>query len=172
MSISFHASSAGTYARIVAATGNVLTKGQAFAADNNIDADSLVTARLHEDMADLQFQVVCVAHHSLGALKAMQAGEFRPPVNDTPMDYAGLQALMAQTLNELTTLETAAIDDLAGGNLVFKIGGNELPFTNQNFLLGFSLPNFYFHATTAYDILRQQGVPLSKLDFLGEMPIG
>ena len=56
---------------------------------------------------------------------------------------------------------------LADGKLLFKIGGNELPFTNVNFALSFSLPNFYFHATTAYDILRSKGVPLGKMDFLG-----
>ncbi len=56
--------------------------------------------------------------------------------------------------------------------MVFKLGKNELPFTNRNFLLSFSLPNFYFHATTAYDILRMLGVPLGKRDFLGNMKIG
>ena len=55
---------------------------------------------------------------------------------------------------------------------MFKIGGNELPFTNENFVQSFSLPNFYFHATTAYDILRMKGVPIGKLDFLGAMKMG
>ena len=56
--------------------------------------------------------------------------------------------------------------------MVFAIGDREMPFTNQNFLLTFSLPNFYFHATTTYDILRMLGVPLGKMDFLGRMKIG
>ena len=56
--------------------------------------------------------------------------------------------------------------------MVFKLGKNELPFTNQNFLLSFSLPNFYFHATTTYDLLRMLGVPLGKMHFLGQMKVG
>jgi len=61
---------------------------------------------------------------------------------------------------------------MAEKSMVFKLGKNELPFTNQNFLLSFSLPNFYFHATTTYDILRMLGVPLGKMDFLGQIKVG
>ena len=69
-------------------------------------------------------------------------------------------------------LETAEVEALSQKSMVFKLGENELPFTNQNFLLSFSLPNFYFHATTTYDILRMLGVPLGKRDFLGSMKMG
>ena len=56
--------------------------------------------------------------------------------------------------------------------MIFKIGGNEIPFTTENFVMSFSLPNFYFHATTAYDLLRQKGVPIGKMNFLGPMRMG
>jgi len=56
--------------------------------------------------------------------------------------------------------------------MVFRLGKNELPFTNQNFVLSFSLPNFYFHATTTYDILRSLGAPLGKMQFMGQMKMG
>ena len=64
------------------------------------------------------------------------------------------------------------INALAGKTVIFKLGANEMPFTAENFALSFSLPNFYFHATTAYDILRMKGVEIGKMDFLGKMRIG
>jgi len=69
-------------------------------------------------------------------------------------------------------MDPETVNGLAGRKVVFKLGGNEIPFTAENFLLSFSLPNFYFHAATAYDILRASGVPLGKLDFLSAMKIG
>ena len=65
-----------------------------------------------------------------------------------------------------------SVADFAEKSMVFAVGERELPFTNENFLLSFSLPNFYFHATTIYNILREVGVPLGKVDFLGNMRVG
>ena len=76
------------------------------------------------------------------------------------------------TLDELKAQSRDEIDALAGGRVVFKLGGNEIPFTAENFAVSFSLPNFYFHATTAYDILRMKGVPIGKRDFIGAMKAG
>ncbi|MEM9622424.1 MAG: DUF1993 family protein, partial [Pseudomonadota bacterium] len=72
----------------------------------------------------------------------------------------------------LASLSESEVDGLADKSLVFKLGEREMPFTNENFLLSFSLPNFYFHATTAYDILRMLGTPLGKMDFLGRLRVG
>ena len=80
--------------------------------------------------------------------------------------------MTAATLHELKAQSREEIDTLGDGKVVFKIGGNEIPFTAENFALSFSLPNFYFHATTLYDILRLHGVPLGKRDFLGKLRIG
>ena len=80
--------------------------------------------------------------------------------------------LLSDTLDELKAQDADTINALAGGKITFKLGDNEMPFTTENFVMSFSLPNLYFHATTAYDILRMQGVPLGKLDFLGQMRMG
>ena len=80
--------------------------------------------------------------------------------------------MVAESRDGLARLAKAEVEALAEKSIVFKLGKNELPFTNQNFLLSFSLPNFYFHATTTYDILRMLGVPLGKMDFLGKMKVG
>jgi len=105
-------------------------------------------------------------------MQALQKGSFSPPSFDLDKDYSGLQALVAEARNGLAGLDEAEVEALADKSMVFKLGKNELPFTNQNFLLSFSLPNFYFHATTTYDILRMLGVPLGKMDFLGQMKLG
>ncbi|MEM8769410.1 MAG: DUF1993 domain-containing protein, partial [Pseudomonadota bacterium] len=146
-------------------------KGAAFCDAQGIPTDELVTARLHDDMATLHFQVVCITHHSLEALNGMRSGEFVPP--DYPqIDYAGLQAMTAETLEALKGMNADEVNALPGKSMVFKIGGNEIPFTVENFALSFSLPNFYFHSTTAYDILRARGVDLGKRDFLGALKMG
>jgi len=88
------------------------------------------------------------------------------------LDYKGLQGLVGDAVAELKTVERDEIDALEGNDMKFKMGDIEIPFTAENFILSFSLPNFYFHATTTYDILRMAGVPLGKMDFLGEMRVG
>jgi hypothetical protein len=171
MSISFYDLTVGSYVQIVEATAGVLQKGADHFAAEGVDLGEIVEARLFPDMANFHFQVTSVTHHSLGAVEAYESGEFGPPRYD-PCDYAALQAMTAAALDALKAKSRDEIDALAGGKVVFKIGGAEIPFTAQNFALSFSLPNFYFHATTAYDILRMKGVPIGKRDFLGKMKAG
>jgi hypothetical protein len=172
MATSLYDLSVGSYLQIVTSTAGVLEKGAAHCNDNGISLDDVVATRLYPDMADFRFQVYCVAHHSLGAIKGIQTGEFTPPGGYESLDYAALQGLINDTLAELDGIEADSINALEGGNVIFKIGDNEIPFTNENFILSFSLPNFYFHAATAYDILRMQGVPIGKRNFLGNMKMG
>ena len=171
MSVSFYDLTVASYVQIVEAVAGFLQKGADHFAAEGVDLDEIVEARLIADMANFHFQVTSVTHHSREALNAFKSGEFRPPSYE-PCDYAALQALTAATLDELKAQSREEIDALAGGQIAFKLGGNEIPFTAQNFALSFSLPNFYFHATTAYDILRAKGVPLGKRDFLGAMKVG
>ncbi len=171
MSISFYDLTIGSYVQILEGAVGVLEKGASHCAAEGLSLDEAVATRLYPNMANLHFQVTSMTHHSLGAIEGMKKGEFGPPAYD-PCDYAALQAMTAATLDALKGEDRAGIDALAGGKVVFKLGGNEIPFTTENFALSFSLPNFYFHATTAYDILRSKGVPLGKRDFLGAMKIG
>jgi hypothetical protein len=96
---------------------------------------------------------------------------FAPPGKTEPLDYPGLQKLMADTSDALQRLTREEVDALAGAHVDFQMRDRKVPFTAENFLLSFSLPNFYFHATTAYDILRSKAVPLGKRDFLGRLRI-
>ncbi|MBW2498279.1 MAG: DUF1993 domain-containing protein [Deltaproteobacteria bacterium] len=171
MAISFHDASVGTYLQVLDGVTGVLDKGASHAAESGLELQEIVMTRLHEDMMPLHFQVVSVAHHSWGAMQGLQKGRFQPPSFDLDRDYGGLQALVSEARDGLAGLETADVEALGEKSMVFKLGKRELPFTNQNFLLSFSLPNFYFHATTTYDILRMLGVPLGKADFLGQLKV-
>jgi hypothetical protein len=168
----FYDLSVGSYKQAVDGMITVMNKGAEFAAQNSIDPDSFVKARLHKDMLPLLFQVNCVELHTLGALKGVESGVFTPPSTTEQLDYSGLQSMLTETKSELENLDPEQVNGLSGKSMIFKFKDYELPFTAENFVMSFSLPNLYFHTATAYDILRHNGVPLGKADFLGRMRIG
>lgn len=172
MSLSLYDVSVASYLQTLGAVKNVLEKGRTWCEENSIDLSDVVEKRLIADMNPFRFQVVSVAHHSLGALKGIEAGEFAPPSGYGEPDYAGLQSLVDETIKTVERYDRDRIDSLLGKTIIFRLGSNELPFTAENFINTFSLPNFYFHATTTYDILRMKGVPLGKIDFMGRLRMG
>ena len=171
MTISLHEVTVGTFTQILGSVSNCLDKGLAHCRENNIDPKELVEARLFPDMAPLRFQIISVALHSAGAIDAVKNGSFSPPSGKSDLDYVGLQKLVTDTQAKIGGLTAGDVDGLAGRDVTFKVGDMTIPFTAEGFLLSFSLPNFYFHATTAYDILRSKGVKIGKRDFLGRMKI-
>jgi len=148
-----------------------LERGMSHFAENNIDPDEVVELRLFPDMAPFRFQLQSVCHHSLGAIEGVKKGEFAPPPDIPPHGYKAMQAMVSETREALQKLTPAEVNALEGKDVVFKFRSFEMPFVAENFLMSFSMPNFYFHATTAYDILRNKGVPLGKRDFMGQMRI-
>ncbi len=172
MSISFYDASVGTYQQVLGSVAKILDKGAAFAAESETELEEIVGAKIRDDMMPFHFQIVSVCHHSWGALQGMRDGRFAPPSFELDKDYQGLQSLVGEAQEGVASISENEVADLADKSMVFAIGDREMPFTNQNFLLSFSLPNFYFHATTTYDILRMLGVPLGKRDFLGRMKVG
>lgn len=164
--------SVGNYKRILASAIAVMKKGASFFDERGIDPADIITMRLAPDMAAFPFQVNSVRHHSLGAAKGLLAGEFAPPPDIPELDYQGLMGLLAEALTELDNIGADAIAGVEGKPMYFRMGNFELPFTSENFVQSFSLPNLYFHATTLYDMLRIKGVPLGKMDFLGRMNVG
>jgi len=171
MPVSLYDVSVANYLQTIPAVSACLDKGLAFCTSSDSDPAGMADTRLAADMLPLRFQIVSVAHHSLGAIEGVKAGVFSPPGKSDPLDYGGLQKLLADTAEGLRRLSREEVDALAGRDVTFQIGDRKVPFTAENFLLSFSLPNFYFHATTAYDILRNKGVPLGKRDFLGRLRI-
>jgi len=172
MSTSLYDLTVASYLQIGGGLAAVLDKAADHFTAQGIDLEEIASARLVDDMAPFRFQVFCVAHHSATAVRAFSSGEFAPPKGYETLGYADLQAALGAALDELRALDRATVDGYAGGQVTFRLGETAIPFTTENFALCFSLPNFYFHATTAYDILRARGVPLSKRDFLGDMRVG
>ncbi len=164
--------SIGTYQRVLEATLAVMEKGAIYFGEQGLDLNDVVEMRLAPDMAAFPFQVNSVRHHSLGAIKGAMSGEFGPPPEIPELDYRGLMGLLTEALAELATIKADDVAATKGKGMHFRAGSFEIPFTTENFILSFSLPNLYFHATTIYDMLRIKGVPLGKLDFLGNMLVG
>ena len=169
MAASLYDFTVGSYLQTLGGVAGFLDRGLAHCGDNNIDPEEIVETRLHGDMLPFRFQIISVAHHSIGAIEGVKKGQFAPPTTMEPLTYADLQKLVADTRESLKQLTPEEVNGLEGGDVVFQMRDFKLPFTSEGFLMSFSLPNFYFHATTAYDILRSKGVPLGKRDFMGQM---
>jgi hypothetical protein len=171
MAISLYDASVGNYQQVLTSISSVLDKGKAHAQATGLDLSELLEARLAEDMLPLRFQIVSSAHHSLGAINGLKAGVFNPPSAQTGLDFDGLHGLITEALETLGKVSPEEINALEGKDMRFEMGDFKLPFTAEGFILSFSLPNFYFHATTTYDILRMKGTELGKMDFLGQMRV-
>jgi hypothetical protein len=169
MAIPLYDLTVASHLQTLGAVSGFLDRGLAHCQDNNIDPESIVDTRLWDDMLPFRFQIVSVVHHSRGAIEAAKSGVFTPPSDQRPHGYADLQNLVTETREALGKLTPDEVNALEGGQVIFRMRNMEMPFTAENFLMSFSLPNFYFHATTAYDILRSKGVPLGKRDFMGAM---
>jgi hypothetical protein len=169
MAISLYDVSVPSYLQTIGAVSAFLDKGLAYCTEKGVDPTEFVETRLFPDMLPLSFQIVSVAHHSIGAIEGIKQGVFAPPHAQMPKNYAGLQAMVAEARLALEAVKPEDVNVLEGRDMLFQLGEVKMPFTAEGFILSFSLPNFYFHATTAYDILRFKGVPLGKRHFMGKM---
>jgi hypothetical protein len=169
MAISFYDLSVPTFLQTVRAVGGFLDRAAVHCAEAGIDPDSFVEARLFEDMAPFHFQIEAAWHHALWGLEAARTGVFEPPALVGPAPFAGLRAMIGKAETALAALDPDEVNSWSGRALNLQIGPRRLAFTSETLILSFSLPNFHFHAVTAYDILRSRGVPLGKRDYEGEL---
>lgn len=166
MALSLYDISIPVFIRGLGQLSHLLDKGFAHAQATGIDAATLVDARLAPDMLTLAGQIQRASDASkLGA--ARLAAITAPSFPDTEKTWDELQARIAKTIDFLNSVDRALIDGFEERSVSMKVGGNELEFTSQRYLLQFALPNFFFHVTTAYDVLRHSGVPIGKRDYLG-----
>jgi uncharacterized protein len=166
MPIALHDATVASFVQGLGGVEGFLQRGLDHARDSNIDPEEIVAARLFPDMLPFRFQIHSVINHSWGAIEGVRKGEFSP-LGGAELDYAGLQAAVSETKAKLEGVSAAEVESFVGRDMAFRIGERVMPFTAENFLLSFSLPNFHFHAATAYDILRVKGAPIGKRDFLG-----
>jgi uncharacterized protein len=169
MAFSLYAATIPSYQQILGSVSGLLVKAQTFCEEKAIKHDDILQARLAPDMLPFAYQVKSTAVHSLGAIEGVRRGTFSPDRTPPPETFAALHARIAETLSALEKIEPTEINSFIGREMCFVRGEHRLDFTAENFLLSFSQPNFYFHATTAYDILRWKGVQIGKRDFTGAL---
>lgn len=166
MALSMYDLSVPVFTRGLGQLAHLLEKGLAHATAENIDPATLVDARLAPDMFTLARQVQSASDASKLAI-ARIAGITAPSFADTETTFEELQARISKTLDFFETVDRSQLDNSEGRPVVVKTRGHELNFTAERYLLQFALPNFFFHVTTAYGVLRHSGVPVGKLDYLG-----
>lgn len=165
--MSFYDSSVPLFVHSLTALSKILTKAEAYAKDKKIAPDVLLSARLHPTMYSLTRQVQLACDFS-GKGCARLAGADVPVMDDTETTFEQLQARIAKVIANIKALPAAKFDGADTRDVTFPIGNNKTKtLTGQKFLNHSVLPNFFFHCTTAYDILRHNGVELGKMDFLG-----
>jgi hypothetical protein len=169
MAIHLYDATVALFIQTLGAMDGFLKRGLAHCEDNNIDPAVVLETRLFDDMLPFRYQVQASIGHAVAAIEGVKAGVFKPPYGDPTANYAALQAAVAQALDKLKSYKPEEINALEGKDVIFALGDRQMPFVAEGFLLSFSLANFHFHATTAYDILRSRGVPLGKRDYLGRL---
>ena len=166
MTISMYAASAPVLKRNLANLAAILDKAAAHCAAHNITEPAMLQARLFPDMFTFTKQVQVAADFAKAGVGRL-AGVEPPKFDDTEQTFADLKARVEKTIAYLETFTAAQIDGSEEKQVSYMMGKFPIDMKGQAYLLGFILPNFYFHYTTAYNLLRHNGVGLGKGDFIG-----
>ena len=169
MAISLYDVSVSSYLQGLEGVDGFLAKGLTWCQETGTDPETVVDARLFEDMLPFRFQILQVVRHSVGAIEAVKSGSLSFARDHTPHEYGALQQKVAEARAHLAALTREEVDAREGHEVLIDTPGNRRLLTTENFILSFSMPNFHFHAATAYDILRHKGVPVGKRDFMGPL---
>jgi hypothetical protein len=167
MTLSLYAATVPTFLQILPSIGALCDKAAAWCAEHGKPESELLQARLAEDMWPFAMQVRAVWLHSADAVDGVQRGETAPDFSEPPAEFAALKAKIDDAIARLQAVTPDQINGLVGKDTCFRIGERRMDFTAEDYLLTFALPNFFFHATTAYAILRSRGLDIGKRDFLG-----
>ncbi|PYE90431.1 DUF1993 domain-containing protein [Phyllobacterium leguminum] len=166
MSLSLYDITVPVFLRAFANLSEILEKGRAFAEEKGIPHADLLEARLFPDMAPLTAQIQRASDTAkFAAVRVAQVETVS--MEDSEVSFDDLQARIAKTVAFLKAVPAHAMDGREEAEVELRTSQGSKTFTARDYVLGFAIPNFYFHVTTAYDILRHKGVPLGKLDYLG-----
>lgn len=168
MTLSMYQASLPVMTRMMRNLDAILAKAAAHAEEKKIDPAVLIGSRLYPDMFALARQVQIVTDTAKGCA-ARLAGVEPPKYDDTETTFAELAARLQKTIDYLESFKAGQIDGTEKKDITLKLGSKSVTFTGEFYLLNFVLPNFYFHVSTAYGILRHSGVPLGKMDYLGHL---
>ncbi|WP_409278489.1 DUF1993 domain-containing protein [Pseudomonas defluvii] len=168
MSVSMYQASIPVFVRGLDNLAAILRKAAAHAHAKDIMPAFFLNAQLAPDMFALVRQVQIVSDTAKGCA-ARLAGVEVPSFADTESSFPELQARIARTITFLQSITAQQLDGSEARPITLKVHDKEIHFTGQDYLLGFAIPNFYFHLTTAYGILRHNGVEIGKADYLGSL---
>jgi hypothetical protein len=166
MSVSMYTVSAPIFIQFLTALSGVLDKAQAHIDAKKLDESFFMGMRIYPDMHNFTRQVRASCDHAVNAC-ARIAGVELPAFENNETTIAQLKARIEKAIAFVRTIKPGQIDGMEEKEIVVKFASGERRFTGQSMLINFSLPNFYFHTTTAYDILRHCGVEIGKRDFMG-----
>ena len=167
MALSMYEASAPRFVSMLRNMDAILEKAQAHAVAKKVDPAVLLGARLYPDMFPLLRQVQVCTDHAKGAV-ARLAGVDVPKYEDNEQSFEDIRARLAKTIAFIETFKPLQIDGSEDRDIALKIGGHDLEFRGMNYLIGFAIPNFYFHLVTTYNILRHNGVAIGKTDYIGK----
>jgi uncharacterized protein len=167
MSFSLYSAVVPSYLQILESLSGWLDKAESFCSEKRMAPEQIIEARLADDMHPFAYQVKSAAVHSLGAIEGVRRGVFSPDTTKPPESFAALKTRIAEARAGLQAVVLGEVDGFVGRDMRFAFGERHIDFRAEEFLLSFSQPNFYFHAATAYDILRWKGVQIGKRDFMG-----
>lgn len=166
MTISMSTVSAPIFVQFLTSLSAVLDKAAAHAEAKKVDPAVLLNTRLTPDMFPLVRQVRAATDHAMTACGRL-AGVEPPSFANNEATIPELKERIAKAVAFIKSIPASKLDGTEEKEITLKFGANERKFTGQGLLLNFCLPNFYFHTTTAYDILRECGVEIGKRDFMG-----
>ncbi|HEY1151194.1 MAG TPA: DUF1993 domain-containing protein [Pseudoduganella sp.] len=166
MSFSMYSASIPVFRQILNSLLAILNKAEAHVEEKKIDPNALLQFRLYPDMLPFTRQIQIAADFAKGA-GARLAGQDVPSYEDSEKTFGELKLRITRTLAFLDSLPQAAIEESAGRAITTGSGEKTRHFVGQEYLVHYALPHFYFHATTAYDILRHNGLEIGKKDFIG-----
>jgi uncharacterized protein len=167
MTISMYQASVPRFVNILGNLSNILDKAQAHVDAKKLDTATLTNYRLFPDMLPMTAQVQIACDTAKGVV-ARLAGVPIPVYEDNEKTLADLKARVAKTIAFIQTVTPAQVDGTEEKEIVIKRGDKETRYTGMQFLLGHAVPNFYFHVTTTYNILRHNGIEIGKRDYLGK----
>jgi len=167
MAFSIYEASVPVFQQMLRNLSGLLDKADTYAKANNISEEELLGSRLYPDMFELKRQIQIATDHAKGAA-ARLAGADVPSFPDTETTIEALQARINKTLDFISSFEPAQFEGGEERNIKLVFPWATFEFTGSRYLTYWALPNFFFHTTTAYDILRHKGVNVGKADFIGQ----
>jgi hypothetical protein len=171
MPISLHAAYVPSALQMLGTAGHLVDKAEAWCSESGCAEGELIGTRIIADMLPFSYQVKCVAEHTQGSIEGLRKGVYSPDLAPPPDTFAALRTKLAGAVAAMQALTEDELEGFIGQPMRFEFKGSGMDFTGEDFLLSFSQPNFYFHAATAYNILRMKGVAVGKRDFMGRVRI-